>query len=95
MSKDTSTLEGRGHGPTGSVSSSRSSNQSLERLGVNLTPRSVRALEESIEISGDSKTDVVNRALQVYDFLMKTVSADGAVYIRSTEGAELERVRFF
>lgn len=38
----------------------------LTKLTVNLTARSHTSLERAVEISGDNKTDTVNRALQLY-----------------------------
>lgn len=38
----------------------------LTKLTVNLVPRAVVALNRAAEISGDNKTDTVNRALQLY-----------------------------
>jgi len=73
---------GRGHGP-------------LERVTVNLTPRSSRALEDAAERSGNTKTDTINRAVQVYGYLEEIISAGGAVYIRERPGADLERLKFF
>ena len=64
---------GRGHG-------------GLERVTVNLTPRSSKALEQAAELTGDSKTDIVNRALQLYEF-------DGHVYVRTGPDGDLERLR--
>lgn len=44
--------------------------QELTKLTVNITPRSVVALEKAAEIEGLSKTDTVNRALQVWAYLL-------------------------
>lgn len=38
----------------------------LTKLTVNLTSRSYASLNRAAEISGDNKTDTVNRALQLY-----------------------------
>ena len=73
---------GRGHGQ-------------LERVTVNLTPRSSRALNRAVELSGDSKTDAINRAVQLYELVEQVVEAGGSVYMRENEDAELERLRFF
>jgi len=40
------------------------------RLTVNLTPKSRAALGAAVLISEDTRTDVVNRALQFYTFLL-------------------------
>lgn len=42
----------------------------LTRITVNLTPRAALALDGVVERTGDSRTDVVNRSLLVYDLLL-------------------------
>jgi hypothetical protein len=65
----------------------------LTRLTANLVPRASAALALSIELSGDSKTDTVNRALQAYAFLLSIIRDGGGVYTRAKDG-ELERIAF-
>jgi hypothetical protein len=48
----------------------------LVRLTVNLTPRSAAALDLAVGLTRDSKTDTINRALQVYAYLM-SLKAEG------------------
>jgi hypothetical protein len=69
--------------------------QEAERVTVNLTPRSVRALRNIAEWTHYSKTDTINRALQVYEFIQQIIENDGSVHIRQTQGAELERLNIF
>lgn len=64
------------------------------RVTVNLTNRSARALELATELTGDSKTDTINRAIQVYAYLESINSKNGEVFVRDS-GSELERLRFF
>jgi hypothetical protein len=73
----------------------RRSSSSLERVTVNLTPRSAAALELATEITGDSKTDAINRAIQIYAYLEHITSKGGTVHIRESEGSDLERLKFF
>lgn len=80
--------------PTKSPPTSRG-HGNLERVTVNLTERSARALDEVVELRGESKTDAINRALQVYNLLEKILQSGGKVYIQETDKSELERVRFF
>lgn len=68
---------------------------SLERVTVNLTTRSARALELATQLTGDSKTDAINRAIQIYAYLEHILSKDGSIHIRESEGAEPERLKFF
>jgi hypothetical protein len=71
------------------------SNGPLERLTVNLTGRASRALDIATDITGDTKTDAVNRALQVYAYMEQVVAQGGSVYVREAESAELERIKLF
>ena len=73
---------GRGRGP-------------LERVTVNLTPRSSRALDNAVVISGDTKTDAINRAVQLYELFEEISAAGGSFYVRPDADAELERLRIF
>jgi hypothetical protein len=66
-----------------------------ERVTVNLAPHTSAALERAAEMTGDTKTDTINRALQLYAMLVEVVADGGAVYIREKPGDELERQRFF
>jgi hypothetical protein len=65
----------------------------LERITVNLTSRSSSALELAVELSGDTKTDTINRAIQIYAYLEKVIRHGGSVHIREKAGADLERLR--
>jgi len=67
----------------------------LERVTVNLTPRSVEALDSLVRLTGDTKTDTINKALQVYAYLQNLLNTGGALYVRDADGAEVERLRFF
>ena len=62
-------------------------------MTVNLTPRSSRALDTAVTITGDTKTDTINKALQVYAFLEELHAGGGTLYIREGSGSELERLR--
>lgn len=66
----------------------------LQRVTVNLVPRSTAALTLAAELSGDSKTDTINRALQVYAYLLHIKGKGGAVYTRESAEAELYAVEF-
>jgi hypothetical protein len=65
----------------------------LRRITVNLTPRAWEALEQAVKLTGDSKTDTLNRAIQVYAYLMNITQNDGAVYVRDAGHDELQRLR--
>ena len=65
----------------------------LERVTVNLIPRASRALEQAGELTGDSKTDTINRALQVYAYLEEVWAKGGSVEVE-IEGRRTE-LKFF
>jgi hypothetical protein len=67
----------------------------LARVTVNLTSRSTEALEGAVAITGDSQTDTINRALQVYAYLERILKDGGAVYTRDAPDQELVSLRFF
>lgn len=67
----------------------------LERVTVNLTPRAVRALNNLVDMTGYSKTDTINRALQIYEFLQGILEKGGSLHVRQTREGELERLTFF
>lgn len=64
--------------------------KTYERLTVNLTRRSSAALELAAQIAGDTKTDAVNRALQVYAYLMHLQEQGGEVLVR--ENGEVQKL---
>ena len=65
----------------------------LQRVTVNLTPRSCQALEMAVKQTGDSQTDTINRALQVYSYLANITENGGTLYVRDAGNDELERLR--
>jgi hypothetical protein len=71
----------------------RSHRGSLQRVTVNLTPRSCQALETVIKRTGDSQTDAINRAIQVYSYLADITETGGTLYVRDAGSNELERLR--
>jgi hypothetical protein len=68
---------------------------SHERVTVNLTKKSSDALAEAVRLGQDSKTDTINKALQVYALLQQVEADGGAIYLREQADAELERLRVF
>lgn len=70
----------------------KSDNSPLTRLTVNLVPRADKAMRLAAELTGDSRTDTVNRALQVYAYLEFITSQGGSIYVREEAGADLARI---
>jgi hypothetical protein len=66
----------------------------LERVTINLTPRAFRALELATELTGDSKTDVINRAVQVYAYLEHIIASGGSIHAQDSEGSKTELLFF-
>lgn len=66
-----------------------------ERVTVNLSARASRALELVTKLTGDSKTDAISRALQVYAFFEETTANGGALYIQQGKDAPLQLVKIF
>jgi hypothetical protein len=65
----------------------------LVRVTVNLTPAAAQALEGLCVETGYSKTDVINRALQVYEVWQEVAQRNGGtVSVRHRDG-ETERIR--
>jgi len=46
-------------------------------------------------LTGDTKTDTINRALQIYAFLEQICAHGGAIYARESADSELERIKIF
>jgi hypothetical protein len=65
----------------------------LTRLTVNLTPRSAAALDLAVGDTGDSKTDTINRALQVYAYLEHAITGGGAIFVRESADADLVQLK--
>lgn len=61
--------------------------QGLTRTTVNLVPRAVAALEEVSRLTGDNKTDVINRALQVYAYLELEQVAGKRILLSNLDGS--------
>jgi len=66
----------------------------FEQVTVKLTARSAQALTDASALTGDSRTDTINRALQLYAFFEKIVSEGGGIYVRASGTNELESLRF-
>jgi hypothetical protein len=75
----------RGHGGGGP----------LERITVNLVARASRALQRVVDITGDSKTDAINRAIQVYAFLEEIEANGGDVLVRESKDSDLQLLKMF
>jgi hypothetical protein len=75
--KDTDASVGADDGGNG-----RALGNSLTRVNVNLTRKAMVALESLSDSTGYSKTDTINRALQVYHLIQGLLDKDGGLVIR-------------
>ena len=76
-------------------SGGRRGGSSLERVTVNLSQRTSEALEQLARMTGESKTDTINKALQVFAYLQQLQRDDGAIYVREPGSKETERLKIF
>ncbi|MCA1223559.1 hypothetical protein [Streptomyces sp. 8L] len=65
-------------------------NLELTALNCKLTPRANDALLRTVERAQLSKTDVVNRAIQVYDFIEAQLADGGEILVR--KNGEIEKI---
>lgn len=65
------------------------------RLTVNLTTKADEALKNTARLTGHSKTDIVNRALQMYEWLEMEKSRGAQFLLRDPETREMERIAWF
>lgn len=79
-------LSGGADGRVASGDGGGSRGERLERVTVYLTARASRALGLAAELTGDSRTDAVNRAIQVYASLALLAAQDD-VMIRGNAAA--------
>ena len=61
--------------------------QDLERVTFNLTPKGSKSLQETHDLLGFNKTDVINRALTVYAYIELVRHNGGDILVRETPGA--------
>jgi hypothetical protein len=78
----------------GSAMAQRSSGVG-ERVTVNLTPRASQALSEVLERTQETKTDAINRALQIYAYIEQVLHDGGAVYVRLDSDSPPQLLKIF
>ncbi|WP_405998216.1 hypothetical protein [Streptomyces sp. NBC_00829] len=62
-----------------------------ERFTVTLIVAAVRALGRIMRLTGHSKTDAINRSVQVYAFVLEQTAQDKELMLRGMDGT-LEKV---
>jgi hypothetical protein len=62
---------------------------SLTRITVNFTPRATEALEKLAVKTGDSKTDILNRAVMVLEVVVEALErGQGKVIVENPDGTK-------
>lgn len=77
------------------MSAAAQEGNSLDRVTINLVPRASRALAEVMDLTKDSKTDCVNRALPVYAYIEKVLASGGSLTVQEGPDAEPCRLVIF
>ncbi|MFC7267173.1 hypothetical protein [Streptomyces lutosisoli] len=67
----------------------------MERVTVNLTSRASKALETAVGITGDSKTDSINRALSVYAYIEQVLQQGGSITVQDSPDAVPQKLVIF
>ena len=67
----------------------------MERTTVNLNQRGAAALEAVMDLTEDSKTDCINRAVTIYAFIEKVLSEGGSVLVQESDSTEPQRLVIF
>jgi hypothetical protein len=68
-------------------------NAAAERITVALAAKAAGDLRLTQERSGLSKTDVVNRALSLYEFVDSRLAAGDEIMVRNRDSGDLELIR--
>ena len=84
-------------GPAGHVhEADRAARQhATERITVGLICKAMDGLQTLKDRTGLSKTDIVNRAIPLYEFVSDQIDAGHDVIIRNAESGEIQILRLF
>ena len=81
-----------GGGDTPTTDQAAGGGNGLTRVTVNLTRQAVHALESISESTGYSKTDTINRALQVFAIVQELLDKNGGSIHVTHDSGETERI---
>ncbi len=65
-----------------------------DRVTVTLVPKAAGDLQQAVARTGLSKTDIINRAISLYEYLDARLS-DGAQLLIRDESGQIEQIKFF
>ena len=74
-------------GPAGEDLDIQAARQSMVEQ-TRLNQIASQALQNAADLTGDTKTDTINRALQVYSYLMEITESGGDIYVREPKDSE-------
>lgn len=66
-----------------------------ERITVALIAKATEDLRRTQERTGLSKTDIVNRAISLYEFIDNCLSNDNDLIIRNNDTGETQLIKLF
>lgn len=65
----------------------------VDRITVALIPKAAEALQQLMESTGLSKTDIVNRALTLYEYIDSQQAAGNDMILRDKKTGDAEVIR--
>lgn len=65
-----------------------------DRVTVTLVPKAAGDLQRAVARTGLSKTDIINRAISLYEYLDARLSNGAQLLIRDESG-QIEQIKFF
>lgn len=66
--------------------------QVLTKVTANLIPRALSALNGAAGATGDNRTDVINRSLQVYAYIVTAVNDGKLIFLEDPTSGARERL---
>jgi hypothetical protein len=78
----------------GTEKQSKRQQSELTKVSANFVPRAMAALDLASEITGDSRTDVLNRAVQVYAYFAKMTEEGNLIFAENPVTGAKDRVVF-
>jgi hypothetical protein len=66
-----------------------------DRVTVALVPKAAGDLQQTVERTGLSKTDIINRAVSLYEYIDGRLSSGAELLIRDDKTGQVELIKFF
>jgi hypothetical protein len=67
--------------------------QTVARITVALVPKAAEDLQHTVERTGLSKTDIVNRALSLYEYVDARLADGDELLVRNNETGQVEVIK--